>query len=88
MQHGDEAVRLTLGQPLTRRRPLALRTVAVTAAVVGDLDRRIALASQHVPAERGSAILLEPLAEQHLDHADILVVLHQLGCEGMAQPMK
>src|SRR5271165_1747709 len=60
-----------LGEPLPRRRALALRAVAVAAGVVGDAFVRAVLAALDVSAERGGAAGLDrrhdlQLAEAHM----------------------
>ena len=50
---------LALGEPLPRRRALALRAVAVAAGIVGDALVRAVLAALDVAAERGCATGLD-----------------------------
>ena len=62
---------LALGQPLPRRRALALRAMAVAAGVVGDALVGAVLAALDVSAERGRAAGLDrrhdlQLAEAHM----------------------
>ena len=50
---GDrQELRLPLGEPLPRRRPLTLQAVAVAAGIVGDARMRAVLAALDVSAER------------------------------------
>ena len=56
-----QKLRLAFGQPLSRRRGLALRAVPIPAGIVGDAFVRAVLAALDVSAERGSpAGLMSP----------------------------
>jgi len=50
-----QQVRLAVFQPAPGSAALALRTVAVAAGVIGDLDLCAAFTAQHVTTERGTA---------------------------------
>jgi hypothetical protein len=69
---GDrQEFRLALGEPLPRRRALALRAVAVAAGIVGDARVRAVLAALEVSAELGGSTGLDrrhdlQLAEAHM----------------------
>ena len=63
--------RLALGEPLPRRRALALRAVTVAAGVVGDAFVRAVLAALDVAAERGGAAGLDRRHDLQLGEADM-----------------
>ena len=60
---------LAFGQPLSRRRALTLRAVAVAAGIVGDAFVRAVLAALDVAAERGSAAGLDRRHDLQLGEA-------------------
>ena len=69
---GDrEKLRLALGEPLPRRRALALRAVAVAAGIVGDAFVRAVLAALDMAAERGGATGLDRRHDLQLAEADM-----------------
>ncbi len=66
-----QQLRLAVFEPLPRRRPLALRAVAVAAGIVGDARMRAVLAALDMAAERCGAAGLDrrhhlQLAETHM----------------------
>ena len=66
-----QQVGLARCQPVPRGRPLALRAVAVAAAVVGDAAVAAVLAALDVPAEGGSAAGLDCRHDLELAKADV-----------------
>src|SRR5580704_6476922 len=64
---------LALGQPLARRRSLALRTVPIATGVVGDLrvTALLVLAARNMPAEGRRAAALDRTHDLHLVEADV-----------------
>ena len=66
-----QQVRLTLGEPLPRRRALTLRAVAVAAGVVGDAFMRAVLAALDMAAERGGATGLDRRHDLQLSEAQV-----------------
>ena len=61
-----QQLRLTSRQPLGARRPLTLRTMAVSAPVVGDAGEPAVVAAFDVPAEAGC-----PASHDRADHASL-----------------
>ena len=69
---GDrQKLRLAVGEPLPRRRALALRAMAVAAGIVGDAFVRAVLAALDVSAERGGATGLDRRHDLQLAEADV-----------------
>jgi hypothetical protein len=60
-----------LGEPLPRRRALALRAVAVAAGIVGDAFVRAVLAALDVSAERGGSTGLDRRHDLQLAEPDV-----------------
>src|SRR6266853_6283761 len=70
IRHGQQ-LGLTLGQPLLRRRALALRTMAIAAGIVGDERVRAVLATRDMAAERRRAAALDGGHHLQLAEADV-----------------
>jgi hypothetical protein len=69
---GDrQEFRVTLDQPLPRRRALALRAMPVAAGVIGDAFVRAVLAALDVAAERGGATGLDRRHDLQLGEAHV-----------------
>src|SRR5215472_11366831 len=69
-----EQLGLACRHPCARRRALALGTVPVAAAVVGDHRMGAVLAARHMPAEGGRAAVLDGAHHLELVEADAAAV--------------